>query len=139
MEPIRIEITILAPISKVWKLYTEAEHIKNWYFPGEGWSCAEAQNELRRGGQFYFRTENNEGDFGLDYKGTYQEIVPESNIISRLEDGRSVQISFESVDANTTRVIQIFDADPRESYQMQRDFWYAILDQFHKYAENDES
>ena len=43
---------------------------------------------------------------------------------------------FEKIDASTTKIIITFDPESQNSREMQRDGWYAILDNFHKYVEN---
>ena len=40
MEPLIVNVTINAPIEKVWAFFTEAEHIVNWNFAHESWHCA---------------------------------------------------------------------------------------------------
>ena len=53
-----------------------------------------------------------------------------------LDDGRKVEVHFESIDADTTLITEIFEPDPQEMFLTQRDGWYAILNNFHKYVEN---
>ncbi|WP_226065132.1 SRPBCC domain-containing protein [Kaistella polysaccharea] len=137
MEPITIEITILKPVSKVWEFFTEPSHITNWNFATEDWSCPTAENDLRVGGHFNYRMEQADGAFGFDYKGTYEEVVPEKKIKYHLDDNRKVEVIFEELDASTTKVTEIFEPDPSQPRQMQTEGWYAILDRFHKYVEND--
>ncbi len=136
MKPITLEITILAPMSKVWELYNDPEHITKWHYSTDEWSCTSAENELVSGGHFKYHMEAKDQSFGYDYQGVYEEVMDKSKIIYRLDDGRQVWLSFDSIDANTTKVTKIFEPDPREPEQMQRDAWYEILDRFHKYVEN---
>ncbi|WP_317132175.1 SRPBCC domain-containing protein [Chryseobacterium sp. SNU WT5] len=98
--------------------------------------CPSAENNFRVGGDFNYRMEAKDGTFGFDYKGTYDEIIPLQIIKYHLEDGRNVEVVFESIDESTTKVIETFDPENQESRQMQRDGWYAILDNFHKHVEN---
>lgn len=136
MEPIRIEITILKPISKVWDYFNNPKHITKWNFADETWHCPKAENDLRVGGKLYARMEAKDKSFGFDYVGIYDEVIPYQILRYHLEDNRKIEIQFIEVDPNTTRVIETFDPESRNSREMQRDGWYAILNNFHKYVEN---
>lgn len=49
-------------------------------------------------------------------------------------DGRKVKINF-SVDGNTTKVVESFEAENTNSIEMQKGGWQSILDNFKKYTE----
>lgn len=136
MEPIKIEITILKPVEKVWECFTQTQHITQWNFASETWTCPNAENDLQIGGEFNYRMEAKDQSFGFDFKGIYDEVFPFEKIKYHLEDVRNVQVIFESIDQNTTKVTEIFEPDPEQPEEMQREGWYAILDNFHKYIEN---
>lgn len=136
MEPITIDITILKPVEKVWDYFNEPKHITKWNFAHESWQCPKAENDLQVGGQLKTRMEAKDGSFGFDFEGIYDEIIPLEKIKYHLEDGRNVEVLFEKVDENTTKVTEIFDPETQNSREMQRDGWYAILNNFHKYVEN---
>ena len=136
MEPITIDITILAPVEKVWNYMNDPKHIVKWNFAHESWQCPKAENDLQVGGQLKTRMEAKDGSFGFDFVGIYDEIIPNELIKYHLEDGRNVEVLFEKVDENTTKVTEIFDPETQNSREMQREGWYAILNNFHKYVEN---
>ncbi|WP_144282928.1 SRPBCC family protein [Chryseobacterium echinoideorum] len=136
MEPIKIEITILAPVEKVWNYYNDPQHIKQWNFAHESWECPSSENDLRVGGKFKHRMEAKDKSFGFDFEGTYDEVVLNQRIKYHLEDGRKVDIIFDEVDNNTTNVEITFDPENQNSAEMQREGWYSILDNFHKHVEN---
>ncbi len=136
MEPITIDITLLAPVKKVWEYYNGPEHIVQWNFAHETWHCPAAENDLRSGGMFKTRMEAKDGSFGFDFEGTYDEIVPYKKIRYHLEDGRKVEILFHEIDAATTNVEITFDPEKQNPAEMQREGWYTILNNFHKYVEN---
>lgn len=136
MSLITIEITILKSVTKVWEFFTEPDHITQWNFASDEWTCSSAQNDLQVGGVFNYRMEMKDDDFGLDYKGSYDEIIPLQKIKYHLDDGRKVEVLFEKVDENTTQVTQAFEPDPQQPELMQREGWYSILDNFHKHVEN---
>lgn len=135
MDPIKIDITILAPVEKVWDYFNTPNHITKWNFAHESWQCPSSENDLRVGGQFKNRMEAKDESFGFDFVGVYDVVVPNQKIQYHLEDGRNVEVIFESIDSNTTKVTEIFDPEKQNSVEMQRDGWYAILDNFHKYVE----
>lgn len=136
MEPITIEITILKPVNKVWEFFTDPDHIMQWNFANDEWTCPKAENDLQIGGQFNYRMEAKDQSFGFDFKGTYDEISPLEKIKYHLDDGRNVEVLFETVDETTTKVTEIFEPDAGQPEQMQREEWYSILDNFHKHVEN---
>lgn len=136
MEPIKIEITILKPMHKVWGFMNDPKHITKWNFANDQWHCPKAENDLRVGGILRTRMEAKDKSFGFDNVAVYEEIQPERLIRYRLEDGRTVEIVFNAVDPGTTQIIETFEPETQNSREMQREGWYAILNNFHKYAEN---
>lgn len=135
MEPIKIDIAILAPLQKVWDYFNAPEHIVKWNFAQDTWHCPSAENDLTVGGKLSTRMEAKDGSFGFDMVGTYDEIIPYQLLRYHLADGRKVEVQFEEVDASTTKVTQTFDPEQANAREMQREGWYAILDNFHKYVE----
>lgn len=136
MDKIKIDITILAPVEKVWTYFNEPKHIKEWNFAHESWHCPSSENDLKVGGKFNNRMEAKDKSFGFDFIGIYDEIIENELIKYHLEDGRNVEVIFEKIDDNTTKVTEIFDPEKQNSVEMQRDGWYAILNFFHKHVEN---
>lgn len=135
MEPITLEITILVSADKVWQYFNGPEHITRWNVADDTWQCPEAENDVKEGGTFRYRMEAKDGSFGFDLRGVYDEVIPEKLIRYHLEDGRKVEVVFEQIDAHTTKLIQTFEPEKQNPVQMQRDGWYAIMNNFHKYAE----
>ncbi len=135
-EPIRIDITILEPVQKVWEYFNEPKHITKWNFAHESWHCPKAENDLKVGGKLKTRMEAKDKSFGFDFEATYDEIILLQKIKYHLEDGRKVEIQFNEIDETTTEVVEIFDPETQNSREMQRDGWYSILNNFHKYCEN---
>jgi uncharacterized protein YndB with AHSA1/START domain len=136
MEPIKIEITILEPVEKVWTYFNSPEHITQWNFASDTWECPSAEVDLKEGGRFTTRMQAKDGSFGFDLVGIYDEIIPEKSITYHMEDQRKVKVIFDKIDENTTKVTEIFDPEKQNPVEMQRDGWYAILNNFHKYVEN---
>ncbi|RXM50395.1 MULTISPECIES: SRPBCC family protein [unclassified Chryseobacterium] len=136
MDPIKIDITILAPVEKVWNYFNEPKHITKWNFAHESWHCPSSENDLKVGGKFKNKMEAKDKSFAFDFEGVYDEVTPHEIIKYHMEDGRKVEVIFDKIDENTTKVIEIFDPEKQNSVEMQRDGWYAILNNFHKYVEN---
>lgn len=136
MEPITIDITILKPVEQVWDYMNDPKHITKWNFALDTWHCPKAENNLTVGGELKTRMETKDKSYGFDFVGIYDEIIPLQKIQYHLEDGRNVEVSFEKIDASTTKIIQTFDPEKENSREMQRDGWYSILNNFHKYVEN---
>lgn len=136
MEPIKIEITILEPVQKVWNLMNDPKHIVKWNYAADTWHCTKAENDLQVGGKLIARMEAKDKSSGFDYVGIYEEIVPFKLIKYKLDDGRNVEVIFNEIDASTTQVVEIFEPETQTSREMQRDGWYAILNNFHKYVED---
>lgn len=136
MDKVKIDITILVPVEKVWDYFNDPKHITKWNFAHESWFCPSSENDLKPGGKFNNRMEAKDGSFGFDFIGTYDEVITNERIKYHIEDGREVEVIFEKIDGNTTKVTEIFDPEKQNSVEMQREGWYAILNNFHKYVEN---
>ena len=132
---ITVEATILAPVEKVWKLWSQPVHICQWNNASDDWHTPKAENDLRVGGRFLSRMEAKDGSFGFDFEGTYDQVVKHELISYHLDDNRKVTIRFNG-NGNTTTVTESFDADTSHSAEMQQAGWQAILNNFKKYAES---
>ena len=132
---ITIETTINAPVEKVWKCWSTPEDIMNWNNASPDWHTPSAKNDLRQGGKFIARMEARDGSMGFDFGGTYSEVILHKNISFTLEDNRKVTVIFSSL-ANSTRVVESFEAESTNSEELQRTGWQSILDNFKKYVEN---
>lgn len=142
-----VEVTVTAPIEKVWKYWTASEHITHWNFASDDWHCPSATNDLRVGGKFSYRMETKNNDVGFsaqggpasgwDFSGTYTEVVPDERIAYVLagEDARKVDVTFTDV-GHGILVTETFEAETENPLEMQRAGWQAILDNFKKYVEN---
>lgn len=134
-QKLTVQATIKAPVSKVWKLWTEPEHIKQWNNASDDWHTPHAENDLRPGGKFVARMEAKDGSFGFDFGGEYGDVRTDEYIEYTIGDGRKVEISF-SGDNNETKVVETFEAENTNPLEMQQGGWQAILNNFKKYAEN---
>ena len=131
---ITVDATVNAPVEKVWKFWTEPEHIKQWNNASDDWHTPRAENDLRVGGKFLSRMEARDGSFGFDFEGIYDEVEPLSVIAYSMSDGRQVRTVFER-EGDKTKVTTNFDAETQNSIEMQQGGWQAILNNFKKHAE----
>ena len=133
---VTVEVTVNAPIDKVWKYWNEPEHIKQWYQASEDWHAPYAENDFRVGGKFKVTMAAKDDSFSFDFEGNYLHIKPHSIIKYSLGDGRQVKIVFTGEGEKTT-ITETFDAEDQNPVDMQRGGWQAILDNFKKYAESE--
>lgn len=131
---ITVKTRIHAGIDKVWKTWTDPQHIMKWNNASEDWHTTRAENDLKTGGKFLSRMEAKDGSMGFDFGGVYDEVSPLKKICYTLGDGRRVEVNF-SADGPDTFVEEQFEAENVHSVDMQRDGWQAILDNFKKHTE----
>lgn len=133
-QKITINATVYAPIDKIWKYWTEPEHIKKWNSAMESWHTTKAENDLRVGGKFNSRMEAKDGSAGFDFYGIYDEIIPNKYIEYTLGDERKVKIDFDTK-GEITEITMVFEAETENSLELQREGWQNILNNYKKYVE----
>jgi len=131
---ITVRATISAPVEKVWKLWTDPEHIIHWNYASDDWHTPEAENDLRAGGRFLSRMEAKDGSSGFDFTGKYTRVEQHRQIEYTLDDGRNVQVVF-FPNGNITTVTEAFEAEETNTTELQKSGWQAILDNFKEYVE----
>jgi len=132
---ITVSTDIAAPLSKVWDMWTKAEHITNWNFASPEWHCPSAINDLQPGGRFSWRMEAKDGSMGFDFEGTYDEVMEYERISYILGDGRKVMITINATDGGV-QLTETFEAEKINSEELQQAGWQAILNNFKKYVES---
>ncbi len=135
-QQITVEITINAPIEKVWEFWNNPEHITKWAFAGD-WVCPRATNDLREGGKFLTRMESADGKEGFDLEGTYTSVENKKLIAYTMagEDQRKVKTEF--IDqGDSVKIIQSFDPENINPTEMQKSGWESILQNFKKAVES---
>ena len=133
-ESITVKTNVDAPVEKVWRLWSEPEHITKWAAASDDWHTTKAENDLREGGEFTSRMEAKDGSFGFDFGGVYDDVRKNEYIEYTMGDGRKVKNNFTSQGDKTKLVIN-FEAEAENSIEMQKGGWQAILDNFKKYTE----
>ena len=132
---ISIEAVIKSPIEKVWKYWTEPQHITQWNKASPDWHCPKATNDLKEGGKFSYTMAAKDGSFSFDFGGVHVTVKTNELIENTLGDGRKVKVIF-SESANETKLVETFEAENENSLELQRNGWQAILNNFKKYIES---
>ena len=135
VKTITVEITINATVESVWSYWTEPKHITNWYFASDDWHAPKAENDLKVNGKFKTRMAARDGSADFDFEGVYTKILKYKTIEYVLGDERRVAISFSAV-GTKTKVVESFDPENENPYEMQKVGWQSILDNFRKYVES---
>ncbi|MBO9596541.1 MAG: SRPBCC family protein [Cohnella sp.] len=131
---VTVQAVIQAPVDKVWKCWTEPNHITKWNQASEDWHSPRSENDLRVGGKFTTRMEAKDGSMGFDFGGIYDEVKLHETIAYTMGDGRKVEITF--VDqGDATTVIETFDAENTHPVEFQQAGWQAIMNNFKQYTE----
>ena len=131
---ITVRAKVIAPVEKVWKLWTDPEHIIQWNNASSDWHTPKAENDLRAGGRFLSRMEAKDGSTGFDFSGKYSKVEHNRLIEYTMDDGRDVRVSFVSA-GNETVVTETFEAEQTNTIELQQTGWQAILDNFKEHVE----
>lgn len=131
---ITVQTLVNAPVEKVWKCWSEPQHIVGWNAASDDWHTPKAENDLQVGGQFVYRMEAKDGSFGFDFPGRYTKVELYRQIEYTLDDDRTVQISF-APQENGTLITETFEAESENALELQQNGWQAILNNFKKYTE----
>ncbi len=74
-----ISRVVNAPRDLVWKVWTEKEHLMEWFGP-KGWTMPKCEMDLQVGGTFLYGLENPDG-MRLWGKWVFREIIPPEKIV----------------------------------------------------------
>jgi uncharacterized protein YndB with AHSA1/START domain len=132
---ITVQASIKASVDLVWKCWTSPEDILVWNTASDDWHTTKAENNLEAGGKFNYRMEAKDGSFGFDFWGIYDQVNAQQVIEITLGDERKMKVIFTS-ENSITEVIETFEAESKNSVELQQSGWQAILDNFKKYVEN---
>ncbi|MEL6610536.1 MAG: redoxin domain-containing protein [Bacteroidota bacterium] len=132
---ISIETTLAARLADAWAAWVTPHDICAWNAASDAWSTPRAEVDLRVGGRFCFRMEARDGSAGFDFAGVYTEVRRHERLASRLDDGRSVLVTFSEDSAGGTLVRQSFEPDSSLSRDQQRAGWMSILERFCRHVD----
>ena len=107
---IKIEAEIYTSIDKVWRNYSDSNHIVNWNFASDEWHCPFAKVDFKEGGKNISRMEAKDGSEGFDFEFTYTKIIKNELIEYTMLDGRRASVKFIPVE-NFVRLEIDFDPE----------------------------
>lgn len=131
---ITVETTVKAAIDKVWKYWSEPQHIMYWNNASDDWHTPKAENDLRIHGKFKYTMAAKDGSMSFDFEGVYTNVQHHKLIEYSIADGRTVKITF-SPSGDEVKIAETFEAEGTNSIEAQRGGWQAILDSFKKHVE----
>jgi uncharacterized protein YndB with AHSA1/START domain len=132
---ITIDVSIEAPIDKVWDFFNSPKHVMQWNQATDDWHTPKAANDLIVGGSFSYTMAAKDASFSFIFSGIYEQVELHNLISYTLEDGRHVVIKFEQED-QLTYVTETFEPEGENPITVQKTGWQMILDNFKKYVEN---
>lgn len=132
---IKIDTLVHVPLDYVWETWNTPSHIIHWNHASDDWHSPKADSNFVEGGRFVYRMEAKDNSFGFDFSGTFVEIVDKTRIVTRLDDDRIVQTEFIQ-ENDGVRIIETFEAEDENSVEMQKEGWYAILNNYKLYTES---
>ena len=71
---IAIEVTVRAPLARVWSVWTTPDDIMAWNAASDDWHCPHAEAMFAVGGRFSCRMEARDGSVGFDFEGTFARL-----------------------------------------------------------------
>lgn len=81
----QIEVTrdFDAPRSLVYAAFVTPALVKRWLVGPPGWTMPVCDIDLRVGGQYHYRWQNDNGRAGFGLRGTFEAIEPEARLLAR--------------------------------------------------------
>ncbi len=134
-EPITVEITVDAPVERVWECWNGPEHVSGWAFASDDWGATPVTNDLTEGGSFKTTMFAKDGSMSFDFEGTYTEVVEHERIAYDLTDGRHVTVVFDDT-PDGVYISQTFEPEDENPREMQEGGWQAFLTNFKNYVES---
>ena len=71
-----------APISLVWKAFTEPELLRRWLLGPDGWEMPICEVDLRVGGKWRYGWAQPDGSQAFEMYGEYTEVTPFSRLVN---------------------------------------------------------
>ncbi len=142
--PLRVSRTFPAGRAVVWKAWSSAEHVRNWFSP-ETYTVPEARVEMRVGGAFDVLMRSPTGQENW-MRGTFTEVTPHDRLVIEMgvvgPDGHALfsartEVSFRDAPGGTLlEVIQTYVfADPAMAAPMvagAAEGWRTTLDKLER-------
>ncbi|MBI3886440.1 MAG: SRPBCC domain-containing protein [Opitutae bacterium] len=136
-----IKRTFPHPLSRVYRAWTQPEHVAAWLKPGEEVSLTVVSFDLRVGGEYHFRYEHGVGIFPV--RGKFLTLEPERLIIFTwrpyaphpdADKDTMVSVWFRSLQPDSTEVELRHTLFPDEPMcQCHEKNWWGTLEQLSRY------
>jgi uncharacterized protein YndB with AHSA1/START domain len=78
---VRVSRTFNAPVSLVWRAFTEPELLKRWMQGPPGWTMPVCDMDVRPGGTLRWRWRNAEEQQEFGFSGAFQDVVPNQRLV----------------------------------------------------------
>jgi uncharacterized protein YndB with AHSA1/START domain len=128
------EVTVDAPIEKVWEFWTNPTHIKQWNNFSDDWQTPVAENDLQAGGKLFLRMEKKDGSEAFNHEALYDEVVAGKKISYTTSDDRKTINVFAGSESGVT-ITETFEIPHGEDPDFHRSFCQSILNSFKTYVE----
>jgi len=134
-----------ADVSALYKAWTEAEQLKQWWKP-MGLTLSDVENEITEGGKVTYHFKGEEGT-SLTIEGTYQEVQPNERLVytwnwqlpdEKLNSSYKLEVVFEgSADQSSISITQN-EEEQQESVKPKGSAWDDQLSKLAQFLESGE-
>jgi uncharacterized protein YndB with AHSA1/START domain len=150
---LNITRTFNASLARVWEVWTQPEHITNWWGPKD-FTAPSVETDLRTGGKYVYAMRGPEGspwDKVMYSGGEYKEVIPMQKIVAtdyftdekgnkispselgmpgEWPDEMLVTVIFEDIGNNQTKITLTHEGHPAEMAGDAETGWNQSLDKF---------
>ena len=137
---IEISETFSVPVEDLYKAWTDAEALKQWWHP-IGDSLESVTNELNEGGVVAYEFANK----GFNVSGNYSEVKPNEKLVYTWNwefkdelpsESYTLEIGFESSESGSTLHVKQHELPDDAIAKPHKDAWHTALDSLKAYLEN---
>jgi uncharacterized protein YndB with AHSA1/START domain len=134
-----------ADVSALYKAWTEAEQLKQWWKP-MGLTLSDVENEITEGGKVTYHFKGEEGT-SLTIEGTYQEVQPNERLVytwnwqlpdEKLNSSYKLEVVFEGSEDQSSISITQNEEEQQESVKPKESAWDDQLSKLAQFLESDE-
>lgn len=129
MDVFRIERDIRAPIERVWKAWTTAEDLEQWYSPGpESWTVDEL--DVKPGGGFRMHMQTPDGEHVS--QGRFHLVDAPNRLRQGPTDGSMIIETVLESKGEGTHMTVMMEGLPEEQQQVMQGAWSAGFDKLER-------
>lgn len=132
-----------APVSALYKAWTEAEQLKQWWKP-MGLTLSDVENEISEGGKVTYHFKGEEGT-SLTIEGAYQEVQPNERLVytwnwqlpdEKLNSSYKLEVSFQGSEEESSISITQNEEEQQESVKPKGSAWDEQLSKLAEFLES---